>query len=212
MSSLDKQSDPLRAPADKGGGSSKEAWPADIPEYCKGVGVHLDEPYYSFGDGTGKLLSIYSSPIDGYDEISNHNLIDAALYWLEKSRNFYKDHTVIVDGLSALKPLLEDLKGKMVRKEYEGAKELVDSIRDADDALDKSFQMETGRLLSSTAVALFPLLGKGLNRKILDIIIEPVSKEKAAGLLDLLANHEAGQLDDAGLKTGVETLFAEELK
>src|SRR3989344_2124805 len=212
MSSLDKQQfGPLRAPAGKGSGPSKEEWPAVLPDFCKGVEVYPDEPYLSLGDALGKIQKY--RPDDDRDFFdSDHNIIDAASYWLERSEKFYQDNPNIVGGLSVVKPLFGKLKAQLTQKQRDAVTGTLDELWAAHKSLGKTFQLETGKLLTSSAIPLFPLMRKGMNPKILDIIIEPVSKEKAASLLGLLADHESGKLDVDGLKTGAETLFAEELK
>ena len=111
-----------------------------------------------------------------------------------------------------LQPMLTELLAKMERKQYGDTKELLDRIRAADKSIEKTFQIETGKLTSSVGVALFPLMKIGLNDKVWDVITKPVARDKVVRLLDLIEKNRSGELDNERFKTGVEILFVEELR
>ena len=202
-------------PADAGSGSGgREKWPDDIPEYCKGTEVHLNEPHHSYGDGMAKGLSLVRMSLDDdeVEKIQGLNNLKASLFWLDRSIAHYTDKPEVAQEFSKMKPLLERLITQVENNDPNGIRELAEQVGQLDDSIDKVFQVETGKLLSPVVVALFPLIQLGLSRKILDVITKHVEREKVVSLLQLIEDHKAGKANDEQFKTSIETLFAEELK
>jgi hypothetical protein len=141
MSILDEQRKPLRSPVDRPGDSSQEEQPADIPEYCRGVEVHPDEPYHSFRDGMAKSgMLVRMSLDDNSDKIEGLDNTKAALYWLDRAEKFHIRNAVVSKAFSNLKPLLEELVTRIEENKREGTGELLERIIEADDALERAFQ------------------------------------------------------------------------
>jgi len=187
-----------------------------LPAFCEGVEVHPDKPYMSLTDGIAKALVAGAGRADRGDfesMIPYRNLVDASLYWLQRSEKFYHNKPDTLQELASVKSILEELREQVVQGRHEEFRGTVEKLRAAKESLGKIFQVEAATLTNQTAMPLIRLaFGGKLNRKMIDILQAPMAGEKIASLIKVVADYEAQAIDEDSLTKQVEALFTEELK